>query len=110
MNQELTMSKFHMKDNIPNKSPNKELNMFQLPDQLPNIKPLLIPVMSQFKKLTLTINKSNTLPNMYQMLDKKLKLTTFHNKELNNMLTINQSKNQLQELPQLFNNQWSNNH
>ena len=66
MNQELTTFKSHMKDNTPNKFPNKELNMFQLQNQLPNIKLLPTLVMSQFKKLTLTINKSNTLPNMYQ--------------------------------------------
>ena len=66
--------------------------------------------MFQSKKLTLTINKLNTLPNMFQMSDKKLKLIMSHNKELNNMLTINQFKNQSLELPQLFNNQWSNNH
>ena len=109
MNKKLTTSKSHMKDNIPNKLLNKELNMSQLPEPSLNIKPLLTPVMFQFKKLTLTINKSNTLPNMFQTSDKKLKLITFLNKELNNMLTINQSKNQLLELPQPFNNQWSNN-
>ena len=32
MNKELTMSKFHMKDNTLNKLLNKELNMFQLPE------------------------------------------------------------------------------
>ena len=32
MNKELTTSKSHMKDNTLNKSLNKELNMFQLPD------------------------------------------------------------------------------
>jgi len=98
-----------MKDNTLNKLPNKELNMSQLPEPSLNIKPLLTPVMFQFKNNTLTINKSNTLPNMFQTSDKKLKLIMFLNKELNNMLTINQSKNQSPELPQPFNNQWSNN-
>ena len=95
MKPELTTSKFHMKDNMLNKLLNKEPNMSQLPEPLPNIRPLLTPVMSQSKNNTLTINKSNTLPNMFQMSDKKLKLTMSHNKELNKMLIINQSKPKL---------------
>ena len=95
MKPELTTSKFHMKDNMLNKLLNKEPNMSQSPEPLPNIRPLLTPVMSQSKNNTLTINKSNTLPNMFQMSDKKLKLTMSHNKELKNMLIINQSKPKL---------------
>ena len=109
MNKELITSKSHMKDNTLNKSPNKELNMSQSQELLLNIKPLLIPVMSQFKKLTLIINKLNTSLNTFQMSDKKLKLIMFLNKESNNMLTINQFKNKTLFLTQLFNNQWSNN-
>jgi hypothetical protein len=65
--------------------------------------------MSQFKNNTLIINKLNTSLNMFQMSDKKPKLIMFHNKELNNMLIINQSKNQSLELLQPFNNHKSNN-
>ena len=109
MKPELTTSKFHMKDNMLNKLLNKELNAFQSPEPLPNIRPLLTPVMSQSKNNTLTINKSNTLPNMFQMSDKKLKLTMSHNKELNNTLTINQSRNNPLEPPPPSKHQWSNN-
>ena len=117
MKPKLITFKFLMKDNTLNKSPNKELNMFQSQDQLLNIKLLPTPVMFQFKNNTLTINKSNTSLNMFQTLDKKPKLTIFLNKELNSkikfyidMLIINQSKEALQKLLQLSNNQWSNNH
>ena len=83
--------------------------MFQLQELSLNIKLLLKPLQSQFKENIQTINKLNTLLNMFHKLDKKLKLIWSHNKELNNTLSISQLKEYKLLLTQLSTNLWSNN-
>ena len=54
-------TKFHMKDNMLNKSHNRELNMYQSLDQLLNTKLLTKLTINPSKELTLTTNKLNIL-------------------------------------------------
>jgi len=83
--------------------------MFQLQELSLNIKLLLKPLQSQFKENIQTINKLNTLLNMFHKPDKKLKLIWFHNKESNNTLNISQLKDNKLLPIQLSTNLWSNN-
>jgi len=60
---------------------------------------------SQLKKFTLTINKLNISLNTFLTLDKKSRSIMFLNKELNNMLIINQYKDPKLLHTVQFNNQ-----